>query len=345
MKQMTAAIIFIILGFFAQSLPAQNSDMHHADAAIKENKSIVEAEIGRLARMAGGETGVSAVHIETGRRLSFNGQKRFPLASTFKIPIALQLLTLVDQGTVKLDTMVEIAPSDLHPGSGIITKLLNKPGLTLSVGNLFTLMMSISDNTATDVLLALVGGPEAVNSRMKAIGLGDININRTTLEMIADASGIRKGPSEMTAAQYEKMAAIVNPATRKQMRKKFNADPRDTATPEAMTTLLQGIYRKAYLKADTAELLLETMQRSQTGEMRLKGMLPPGTPVAHKTGTLKETTNDVGLITLPGGAGHIAIAVLIKSSRKEAGERERAIADIARTVYDYYIFGVCRNEQ
>jgi beta-lactamase class A len=345
MKQkITAAIIFIILIFSVQSVPAQNVDKRHADAATKENRSIAEAEIGRLARMAGGEAGVSAVHIETGRHLSVSGQTRFPMASTYKIPIAVQMLTLVDQGTIKLDSMVDITPSDLRPGSGILAKLLNKPGLTLSVGNLFNLMMSVSDNTATDILLALVGGAEAVNNRMKTIGIGDINIDRTTLEMIADASGIRKRPSDMTAAQYEKLAADVDPATRKKMRKQFNADPRDTATPEAMATLLQGIYRKTYLKADTAELLLETMQRSQTGEMRLKGMLPPGTPVAHKTGTLRETTNDVGMITLPNGAGHIVIAVFIKSSQKEAGDRERAIADIARAVYDYDLFGVCRNE-
>ena len=214
----------------------------------------------------------------------------------------------------------------------------------MSVGNLFNLMMSVSDNTATDILLDLVGGPEAVNSRMKTLGIGDIHINRTTLEMIADASGIRKRPPDMTAAQYEKMAAGVDPATRKKMRKKFNADPRDTETPDAMTKLIQGIYSKAFLKTDTAELLLETMQGSQTGAMRLKGMLPPGTPVAHKTGTLKETTNDVGMITLPNDAGHIVIAVLIKSSQKESGDRERAVADIARAVYDYYLFGVCRNE-
>lgn len=344
MKQtLTAAIIVIALIFCAQSVPAQNTGRPHADVSKDDNRGIAEAEIGRLARMAGGEAGVSAIHIETGRMLSVNGNKRFPMASTYKIPIAVQLLTLVDQGAIKLESMVDIAPTDLHPGSGILSKLMNKPGLAVSVGNLFNLMMIVSDNTATDILLALVEGPEAVNNRMKSIGIGEISINRTTLEMIADASGIRKRPSGMTAAQYEKMVAGVDPATRKRMRAKFNADPQDTATPEAMATLLQGIYRKAYLKADSADLLLETMQRSQTGEMRLKGMLPPGTPVAHKSGTLKETTNDVGVITLPNGAGHIVIAVFVKSSQKEAVDRERAIADIARAVYDYYLFGACRN--
>jgi beta-lactamase class A len=80
------------------------------------------------------------------------------------------------------------------------------------------------------------------------------------------------------------------------------------------------------------------MERCRTGEARLKGILPAETIVAHKTGTIGEITNDVGIITLPGDAGHIAIAVLVKSSEKEVPERERVIAQIARAVYDFFLF-------
>ena len=80
------------------------------------------------------------------------------------------------------------------------------------------------------------------------------------------------------------------------------------------------------------------MRRCRTGDARLKGMLPLGSEVAHKTGTIGATTNDVGIVTLPDGAGHVAIAVFVKSSDKETSVRERVIAEVARAVHDYFLF-------
>jgi beta-lactamase class A len=102
-----------------------------------------------------------------------------------------------------------------------------------------------------------------------------------------------------------------------------------------MVNLLEQIHRSAWLSEQSKQLLLDIMQRCQTGDGRLKGLLPSGTPVAHKTGTWPDgVTNDAGYITLPDGAGHIAIAIFIKSSRRETPDSERVIAHIARTVYD-----------
>ena len=81
------------------------------------------------------------------------------------------------------------------------------------------------------------------------------------------------------------------------------------------------------------------MYRCQTGAARLKGALPPGTPVAHKTGTIGETTNDVGIIDLPGDAGHVVTVVYIKESKLENNAAmEPVIAQIARAVHDYFVF-------
>ena len=90
----------------------------------------------RLAKITDGVVGVSALHIESNRRLTLNGEDRFPMASSYKIPIAVQLLARVDRGEVRLDQMVTIEPHDLHPGSGTLTSLFNKPGVSLSVRNL-----------------------------------------------------------------------------------------------------------------------------------------------------------------------------------------------------------------
>jgi len=156
----------------------------------------LEREIARLAAVSGGVVGVTAIHLESGRRVSMNGTDRFPMASTFKVPIAVQLLTRIDKGEVKLDQMIEIKQSDLHPGSGTLMDLFNKGGLALSVRNLMELMLLISDNSATDVMLRTAGGPQAVTARMRALGIEGISVNRSTAQLIADWVGVTNLPPE-----------------------------------------------------------------------------------------------------------------------------------------------------
>src|SRR4030095_2431672 len=99
-------------------------------------------------------------------------------------------------GELRLDQMIQVQPSDLHPGSGTLTDLFNKPGLALSVRNLMELMLLISDNSATDVCLRLAGGPEAVTARMREIGISGIDVNRSTARLLADWRGITQVPPE-----------------------------------------------------------------------------------------------------------------------------------------------------
>ena len=105
-----------------------------------------------------------------------------------------------------------------------------------------------------------------------------------------------------------------------------------------MSELLLKLYTQPILKPDSKTLLLDIMRRCETGLTRIKGVLPPATEVMHKTGTIGMTTNDVGIITLPNGAGHVVLSVFVKSSEKEIPERERAIAEVSRAVYDYFLF-------
>jgi len=295
----------------------------------------LEREVARLGKASGGVTGATAIHLETGRRVTLNGTDRFPMASSYKVPIAVQLLTLVDQGKVRLDQMIELKSSDLHPGSGTLTGLFNKPGVALSVRNLMELMLLISDNSATDICLRLAGGADAVTTRMKELGLNGITVSRPTIGLISDWLGVAESDWSSEELKYKR---TLNDEERKAAAKKFDADPRDTSTPEAMAELLSKIYRKDLLKQESAALLYDIMRRCQTGDARLKGILPANTEVGHKTGTIGGTTNDVGIITLPDNAGHVAIAVFIKSSEKEMAQRERVIAEIARAVHDFFLF-------
>jgi beta-lactamase class A len=299
----------------------------------------LEREMARLAEVSAGVVGAAAIHVETGRQAVLNPAARFPMASTFKVPVAVTLLHRVDQGEERLDRMITLKPSDLHPGSGTLTFLFNKPGVALSVRNLLELMLLISDNSAADLCLRLAGGPEAVNARLRQLGIEGVEVDRPTALLIADVVGADHLPpeAEWSPETFQKIFKTVPPEQRKEAQRKFDADPRDTATPAGMAKLLEHIYRKDLLKPETAELLLDIMRRCQTGEGRLKGLLPAGTEVAHKTGTIGMSVDDVGIMTLPDG-GHVVLAVFVKSSEKDEKSRERAIAEIARAVFDYFLF-------
>lgn len=342
MKKALLARLLILLAFLlsvsfsaAAQVPAVTASSPKGDAALGR----LEREIARLSKNSGGVVGATAIHIESGRRVALNGGERFPMASTYKVPIAVQLLARVDKSEWKLEQMVEIKPSDLHPGSGTLADLFNKPGVALSVRNLLELMLLISDNSATDVCLRLAGGAEAVTARMRGLGIEGINVNGSTAEMIAAWVGVQLPPEEqMTPQTFDQLYATTTKASRDEAEKRFDKDPRNTSTPDGMADLLVKIHRKELHKADTAELLLDIMRRCRTGAARLKGVLPANTVVAHKTGTIGGTTNDVGIVTLPDNAGHIAIAVFVKSSEKEVAERERVIAEIARAAHDFFLF-------
>ena len=118
----------------------------------------------------------------------------------------------------------------------------------------------------------------------------------------------------------------------------FSADPQDQATPKAMTVLLAKIFRKEILDPASCDLILEIMLKCQTGQGRIKGELPPGTRVAHKTGTIAGTVDDCGIIDLPDGQGHLILTVWTKNFLGETKEVEAIIAKIARFAYDYFYF-------
>jgi beta-lactamase class A len=208
----------------------------------------------------------------------------------------------------------------------------------LSVRNLLELMLLISDNSATDVVLRTAGGSARVTDRMRALGVEGVRVDRPTVRLIADWVGVRLASDVVTPDQWRELARATSDSMRRVAGEAFNADPRDTSTPEGMLALLAKVWHGEALSRESTTLLLDILRRVSTGTERLKGMLPPGTMVQHKTGTIGATTNDVGIIELPDDAGHVAIAVFVKGSTKEIPVRERAIAQIARAAYDYFLF-------
>jgi beta-lactamase class A len=305
----------------------------------------LESEIGRLSTISGGKVGVGIIHLESGRELFVNGTEPFPMASTVKVPIAVELLTRVQSGTVRLDSMITLRPSDLHPGSGTLTGLFNDPGVSLSVHNLLELMLLISDNSATDIVLKVAGNGPAVNARLTALGIQGISVDRPTIQLVADAVGVKNlGPeSAWSLSHFDSLRRRITPAETQAARGTFYQDRRDTATPEGMARLLARISRGEALGPERTTQLLDILLRVETGTMRLKGLLPPGVAVRHKSGSLGlGVANDVGIIDLPDGAGRVVVAVFVKESTADVVAQERAIAQIARATYDYFTFNPSR---
>ena len=300
----------------------------------------LELELERLAASSGGTMGIAAVHIESGRSAWLNPDEPFPMASTYKVPIAVQLLHLVDQGELDLEDRIEIGMEEYSPGSGALAKLLDDPGLSVSVLNLLEIMLLISDNTATDRLLDAVGGGEAVTNRMTALGVEGVRVDRPTIDLIGDWLGIDHMPSAAGKRwdDYMELVADMPEVDREAAAQAFDKDPRDTSTPRGMAVLLEQIWNRDALGDSSSALLIDIMERCETGLNRLKGNLPDGTVVAHKTGTIGRTTNDVGIITLPGDAGHVIVVAFVKESELDVPDRERAIADAARAAHDYFLF-------
>jgi beta-lactamase class A len=260
-------------------------------------------QIEQISRAAQGQVGVTATVLETGESVALNGDQRFPMLSVYKFPIAMAVLAQVDQGNLKLDQQVRVEASDIVQGSQILDQ--NSQGMEFSLAELLKYMVSESDNTACDVLLRLIGGPEVATQYLRDLDVNDIVVANTEKELGQDP-----------AVQY-----------------------RNYATPDAAVVLLRAFHQGKGLSESSQALLRRLMTETPTGIKRIKGLLPTGTAVAHKTGTsrtvngITAATNDVGLVTLP-NERHVAIAVFISNSRADGMTREAVIAKVARAAWD-----------
>ena len=299
----------------------------------------LEREIARIEPVSGGTLGIAATHLESGRTFFYKADEQYPLASTYKLPMAVQAFTLVEQGKLDLNRMIEWDTTDLHLGSEVHL-IFRKPGFAMSVRNLIETMLILSENNSTDMVLKLDGGGEAVTKRLRDAGITDVRVDRPTAEIIANPYGITDiwTDGKFSLAKWEKQLAQLSKARLDSVPYYYEKDPRDHGSARGMMTVLTKLWKGDLLNRANTDYLLDIMYRCETGPGRLKGMLPPGTRVAHKTGTYPGTTNDVGIIDLPDGT-HLAIAAYVKKSTKVSGaDLEAAIAQSARALYDYFLY-------
>jgi len=325
MKQKIALFFIVIASSFVAVQPTFAEEHNFQDVSQKLEK-LSQGLVGRI--------GVAAQEIGSGESITVNGDDTFVMASTYKVAIAVTALRQVDEGKLKLTDLIDCPVEKMVPGPNPLVMNFLHPGIKLSVANLIEPMIVESDNSATDFLLEAVGGPAAVTKMLRDIGITDFRVDRDVSEILRDFYGLedRAYVSVATAAYAKDPTLILRQSDRNL---DYEKDPRDQTTPKAMLQLLLAIDSGKALSETSREFLLGVMSRTRTGGGRLKGLLPKGTPVAHKTGTLGGVANDVGYVTLPDGR-RFAIAVFTKSSTTSEEDRSRAIAEVTRTLYDFY---------
>ena len=325
MKRNMALFFIVIASSFIAVQPAFAEEHNFQDISQKLEK-LSEGLVGRI--------GVAAQEIGSGASITVNGDEAFAMASTYKVAIAVTLLDRVDKGQIKLSDLIDLPQEEMVVGTNAIAESYVHPGVQFSVANLIEVMITESDNTATDFCLELAGGPEAVTKKLRSLGITDLRVDRATSEILRDFYGL---PDKAFFPVVTKAIAddptLLLKMTQPNM--EFEKDPRDQSTPKAMLQLLLAIDSGKGLSVKSRDFLLATMSRTCTGTGRLRGLLPKGTPVAHKTGTIGGVANDVGFITLPDGR-RFAIVVYTKSSTTPAADQDRAIAEVSRTLYDFY---------
>lgn len=269
----------------------------------------LKSEIEIISKQANGIVGVGVMDLQTKETLLINQDHKFPMQSTFKFPLAIAVLDLVDKGKYKLDQKIHVkkAQLDQETHSPMRDKRPNQD-FDITIGELLSYSVSESDNNACDILFELAGGTKKVNDYIHSLGVKDI--------------------------------AIV--ATEKEMKAGWEVQYTNYARPSAYLQLLQIAYERKKLSKSSHDFLWKTLVEGPTGLKRIKGQLPKGTEVAHKTGTsgtndkgITAATNDAGIIKLPNGKA-IAVVVFVSDAAANSDTRELVIARIAKAVWDYY---------
>jgi beta-lactamase class A len=264
-------------------------------------------EFEEIAHDANGRVGVAVMLLESHESVELQGDARFPMHSVYKLPIAMAVLQRVDRGELQLDQTVKVDKTDFVR-KGIYSPLRDKypQGARLTIAELLRYAVAESDGTASDVLLKLTGGARGVMLFLNDINVSGINVVNSEKEIGRDWQ-----------TQYE-----------------------NWATPKGAVELLAALQTHRGLSAESQAFLLKLTTESIPGAKRLKGQLPAGTVVAHKTGTggtqdgITSATNDIGIITLPNST-HLAVAVFVSDSSADETTRESVIARVAKAAWDW----------
>lgn len=267
----------------------------------------LQRQVAKIAAEAHGKVAVACALPGTSIDCDLNAHAHPPMQSVFKLPLAVTALHIVEEGKLALDQPIRFLPSDriLPHSYSPLQEKYPTAGVDVPLRELLRLAASLSDNVAADLVLRTIGGPAIVNQYLASLGVRGFHL--------------------------ETGEAPVH--------RNHDLQYRNWCEPAAMVKLLRLLSDHTPLSPEHSDLLMSWLRDSPTPSNRIKGQLPRGTVVMHKTGTswtdhgLTAATNDVGLISLPDGR-RLAIAVFITDSTADDATRASVIARIARAAYD-----------
>lgn len=274
-----------------------------AAAAQQPLRSLRPAIEERIARHRG-VVGLAAIDLDTGDTLSIRGDEPFPTASVIKVPVLVEVFHQVEKGRLRLEDPIVLLEADKRPGSGLL-QFLSAP-LQITVRDAAFLMIALSDNTATNLLVDKIG-IRAVGVRMDSLGLPRTELHSKVFDRassVAPDSSARWGLG--------------------------------VTTPNEMARLLAMIHRGEAVSPEASREMVR-MLRAQFYTEGLPRYLPPGTTVAHKTGSINESRHDCGIISSREPKRDFVLCVLTKENQDTSwridNEAQVLIADLARIVH------------
>ena len=269
----------------------------------------LQRDIGRATRSVNATWGIYVKSLETGEEIAIDADRQMETMSTIKIPLMIEVLEQVKAGKFSLGDKYTLAKADIEPGTGTLQRL--DPGATMTVKDLLTMMIIVSDNTATEVLYRMVGGTDPVNRRVESLGLKQTRaMNPPSVWFPA----LRAASS--TEAFY-----------------RDGKTPFGLSTAREMGRLLEMMERGTLVDKPSSDLMLQIM-RGQVYRTRIPRYLT-GYRVPHKTGDfLPYVGNDVGVLEAPGRT--IVLSVFTGNHFGSGEALEDAIGRVAKSVGDYF---------
>jgi beta-lactamase class A len=251
--------------------------------------------------------GAAVINVHTGDTLTFHNEDRFPMQSVYKFPVALAMLHQIDQRKFALDQRIHVSNNDLLPNTwSPLREKYPNGNVELTLDEIIAATVAQSDNNGCDILFRLLGGPANVDRYIRSLGISRMTIT----------------------------------ATEQEMHTAWNIQYQNWSSPFAMATLLYRFYHDSILSTASRDYLWRIMVNTVTGVNRLKGKLPEGTIVGHKTGSsgtndagMAAATNDVGIVMMPGNIP-VVIVVFVSDSSAPESDRDAVIAEIAHAVWE-----------
>lgn len=278
-------------------------------ASAQTTDSLLQ-KIKQIASTKNAIVGVSIIGNNGKDTVSLNGERHYPMQSVFKFHIALAVLSQIDKGKFSFNQKVKILKKDLLPKLYSPIRDDYPNGATLTISKILEYTVSASDNVGCEVLLRLIGGPKVVEDHFIKNSIRDLSIKFNEEEQQAN----------------------------------WDLQFQNWTTPKAANETLAKFYynKKRLLSKKSYDFIWKVMRETETGEGRLKGQLPKGTVVAHKTGSsgankqgITAAVNDIGIVFLPNGK-HYFISVFVTNSTENADTNEKIIADISKVTWDYF---------